>query len=233
MKMTNTSTSLRTPFGVRWTCSAFVLFSILLVASAGCGVWQDETSTTTRGVIVVNAPAAGEVRRVFVREGMSVAEGDPVVEIVVRTEAPGQAAPTPGEDPQARAAGTVRAAQSEIDSARAEVVRYEVEVARLTPLVAAGQASQGELDGARARYEVAQQRLRQAQESAQSAQTGLAVARQQSLSDKPATVPTTNVTEQVVHARATSAGTVSIVSAREGDKVTAGQPLATLRAGAR
>ena len=193
-------------------------------------MWQDEGGAT-RGVVVVNAPAAGEVRRVLVREGMSVGAGDPVVEIVVRTETPA-AAPSPGEDPQARAGRTVQAAQSEIEAARAEVVRYEVEVARLTPLVAAGQASQGELDGARSLYERAQQRLRQAQESAQTAQSGLTLARQQSRDAKPAAAAPT-VTEQVVLARASSAGTVSVLSAREGDRVTEGQPLATLRTGGR
>ena len=35
--------------------------------------------------------------------------------------------------------------------------------------------------------------------------------------------------EQVIIARATSAGTVSVISARVGDRVVSGQPLATLR----
>ena len=214
------------PDGGTWACAAFVLLFALLAAGSGCGVWQDE-SGAPEGVVVVNAPAAGEVRRVYVREGTTVGAGDPVVEIVVRTEAPA-AAPSPGEDPQARAGRGVQAAQGEIEAARAEVVRYEVEVARLTPLVAAGQASQGELDGARALYERAQQRLRQAQESAQAAQTGLTVARQQARDAKPAAALTPS--EQVVLARASSAGTVSVLSARTGDRVTAGQPLATLRA---
>jgi multidrug efflux pump subunit AcrA (membrane-fusion protein) len=41
-------------------------------------------------------------------------------------------------------------------------------------------------------------------------------------------VPTPS--EQVVYATASSAGTVSVVSVRVGARVTAGQPLATLRA---
>ncbi|MDQ3918690.1 MAG: biotin/lipoyl-binding protein, partial [Acidobacteriota bacterium] len=110
----------------------------------------------------------------------------------------------------------------------AEVVRAEVEVHRLEPLVAAGQASQGELDGARAIYERAQQRFQRAQSSAASAQTGLVAARQQQLNGTSA--PGAPV-EQTVVARATSAGRVAVVNVREGDAVTAGQPLATLRAG--
>jgi multidrug efflux pump subunit AcrA (membrane-fusion protein) len=188
-----------------------------------CGGAHDANEGT--GIIVVNAPAAGVVRRVLAREGAPVNEGEALVEIAVPVEGrPAQAAPT--EDPQARAARGVTAAQTEVEAARAEVVRTEVEVGRLTPLVSAGQATQGELDGARAQYEHAQQRLRQAQDAAQSAQTGLVIARQQPLSASAATTPA----EQIVAARATSAGTVSAISARVGDRVTLGQPLATLRA---
>ncbi|HYP54612.1 MAG TPA: hypothetical protein VEQ42_13765 [Pyrinomonadaceae bacterium] len=207
--------------------SAAFLLSCALAASSACRARTEVSSTETRGVIVVNAPAAGEVRRVFAREGLAVNEGDPLFEILVPTEQ--RAAPrAPQEDPQARAGRNVQTAQSEIEAARAEVVRYEVEVQRLAPLVAAGQASQGELDGARSLYERAQQRLRQAQESAQAAQTGLAVARQQSRNQTPVTA---TPPEQVVTARASSAGTVTVVNARVGERVTAGQPLATLRAG--
>jgi multidrug resistance efflux pump len=128
----------------------------------------------------------------------------------------------------ARAAKNIGASQNEIDAARAEVVRAEVEVNRLAPLVAAGQASQGELDGARATYDRAEQRLQHAQSAAQTAQTGLVAARQQQLNGRAApAVPS----EQTVVARATSAGRVAVVSVREGDVVTLGQPLATLRAG--
>jgi multidrug resistance efflux pump len=123
----------------------------------------------------------------------------------------------------------VTTAQSEIEAARAEVVRTQVEVQRLTPLVSAGQASQGELDGANALYNRAQQRLQRAQESAQGAQSGLIAARQQGSTSATQAVPA----ERIVAARATSAGTVSVISARVGDRVTMGQPLATLRADAR
>lgn len=180
------------------------------------------------GVVVVNAPAAGEVRRVVAREGMVVNAGAPLFEIAVRDESQKGAAPQPkAEDPFARAARNVEAAQSEIEAARGAVVRAEVEVSRLAPLVAAGEAPQGQLDGARADYERAQQRLRAAQSGAHSAQAGLVTARQQqqqqhSFPPAPA--------ERLVSASASSGGTVTALSVREGDRVRAGQPLATLRA---
>ncbi|HEX8292116.1 MAG TPA: biotin/lipoyl-binding protein, partial [Pyrinomonadaceae bacterium] len=136
--------------------------------------------------------------------------------------------PTPrGEDPLAAAGRNIASSQAEVEAARAEVVRAEVDVARLTPLVAAGQASQGELDGARALYERAQQRLSRAQGAAQGAQAGLVAARQPNRNTAQAPAPA----EQVVYATATSDGTVSAVSVRAGARVTQGQPLATLRAG--
>ncbi|MDX6271671.1 MAG: hypothetical protein QOD28_2894, partial [Acidobacteriota bacterium] len=129
--------------------------------------------------------------------------------------------------PLARAGRNIDAAQARIEAARAETVRAEVEVQRLTPLVAAGDAQQAQLDGARAEYERAQRRLQEAQGAAQDAQSGLVAARRQPQTNAPAPVAPA---EQIVAAEATSAGTVSVVSARVGDRVTAGQPLATLRA---
>ena len=165
----------------------------------------------------------------LVSEGMRVEAGTPVVEIAVPVETRGAAQPQATEDPQARARRSVGAAQGEIEAARAEVVRTEVEVQRLTPLVSSGAATQAQLDGARAEYERAQQRLQRAQSSAQEAQAGLVAARQPGRNSAP---PPTLLapSEQLVTANATSSGTVSAVSARIGQRVNAGQPLATLRA---
>lgn len=205
---------------------ALALFA--LVASSACRFGGDESDTKGGGgVVVVNAPAAGEVRRVFVSEGVSIAEGEAVIEIVVRTEVRG-VPQAQGEDPQAVARRNIGAAQSEIEAARAEVVRTEVEMQRLTPLVASGEAPQGQLDGARADYDRAQQRLQRATSAAQGAQSGLVAARQQQTRNSAPPV-TTATTEQVVLARASTGGVVSAVSARPGDRVKAGQPLATLR----
>ena len=161
---------------------------------------------------------------------MEVNEGTPLVEIAISVEPQNAPQDQPAEErPEARAARSIAAAQAEIEAARAEVVRHEVEVHRLTPLVASGAASQGQLDGARAEYERAQQRLQRAQTTADGAHVGLIIARQQSLNQ------TTRVREsapeqKLVTARASSKGTVSAISAKAGDRVAAGQPLATLRA---
>ena len=204
-----------------------VAFALVACAAASC---RSGAGDEASGIVVVNAPASGVVKRVLVNEGAMVNEGAGVVEIVVRTQPQSTQAP-PSQDPVVRAAQTLGAAQSEIEAARAEVVRAEVEVHRLEPLVAAGQSSQGELDGARATYERAQQRFQRAQTAAQSAQSGLVAARQQQLGGTKAPATSTTPPEQVVVARATTAGRVSVLNVRVGETVTAGQPLATLRAG--
>lgn len=209
---------------LRLTLVLLAILALVIVSSA-C---QSQTSSggDSRGIIIVNAPATGEVRRVFVSEGASVNEGAPIVEIAVRTETVNVPQPQ-AEDPQARAARDIRSSQAEVEAARADVVRKEVEVQRLTPLVATGDAPQAQLDGAQAEFEKAQRRLQQAQSSAQTAQTGIATARQQSQNPP---IPMQTFSEQLVTARASSAGTLSVINAKIGDRVTAGQPLATLRA---
>ncbi len=204
-----------------------LLALLTLVVSSACQSQTGSDSGDARGLIIVNAPATGEIRRVLVREGMTINEGAPVVEIAVRVE--GQSAPpAQTEDPQARAATNIRASQAEVEAARADVVRKEVEMQRLSSLVATNDAPQAQLDGARAEFEQAQRRLQQAQSKAESAQTGLATARQQP--QNPST-PVRTFSEQLVTAQASSAGTVSVINAKVGDRVTAGQPIATLRAG--
>jgi multidrug resistance efflux pump len=204
-----------------------VLALVALIFSSACQSQTSDGGVDTSGVIIVNAPATGEVRRVFVREGMPVNEGAAIVEIAVRSETAASTPQPQAEDPQARAARDIRSTQAEVEAARADVVRKEVEVQRLSTLVATGDAPQAQLDGARAEFEQAQRRLQQAQSSAQNAQTGIATARQQS-QNQPAPVQT--FSEQLITARASSAGTLSVINAKVGDRVTAGQPLATLRA---
>jgi multidrug resistance efflux pump len=209
----------------------YVLALAVFVVFATCAGCRSSggTNEAARGLIIVNAPAAGEVRRVLVREGMVVSVGTPLVEIAVRTEAPTSAPTAQAEDPVSRAGKGIGAAQANIEAARAEAVRMEVEVQRLTALVSSGDAPQAQLDGARAVYEQAQRRLQEAQSAAQTAQSGLVVARQQQTRNPNANT-TAAPAEKIVIAEASSAGTVSVVSARVGDRVTAGQPLATLRA---
>lgn len=197
-------------------------FLIALVACQACS-----RGGHNAGIVVVNAPAAGEIRRVLAREGMEVVEGQPIAEIVVYS--PGLSAPTTGAAArQARPPGTGDLIQTEIEVARTEVVRLEVEVQRLTPLVTSGQASQADLDGARALYERAQQRLQKLKAAAQQAQSRLVAAQQPSANSSIAT-PTP--AEQIVVMRASASGTVAALNARIGERVVAGQPLATIRAG--
>ena len=198
---------------------SFVLF--MLVASTACR--STDTGNSSRGIIVVNAPVSGEVRRVFVSDGIVVNEGATILEIAVRIEA-NVAPQTQSDNRQTRAARSIESAQSEVEAARAEVVRTEVEVQRLTPLAASADAPQSQLDGARADYDKAQQRLRKAQSAEQDAQASLVAARQPSGNPSPTPLP-----EQIVNVRATSDGTVTAISVQAGARVTAGQPLATLR----
>ena len=211
--------------------SAFIkllpaLALVLTLAGAACRSSGDNDEDSS-GIIVVSAPAAGEVRRVLVSEGVKVAKGAGIVEIAL-SSAPAAAPAPQGETPQQRAARTYQSANAEIDAARAEVVKHEAEVQRLTPLVAAGQASQGELDGERALYERAQQRLQRAQTAARDAQTGLVVAQQPGVNRQTTTQATPR--EQLVTANTSSAGVVTVISVRPGERVTQGQPVATLRA---
>lgn len=197
---------------------------LLFTLSVFTACQSTSVDDASRGVIVVNAPAAGEVRRILVSEGNAVNEGAVILEIAVRTE-PQSRQQSPTDDPKTRAIKNIETTQSDVEAARAEVIRTEVEVQRLTPLVTSGDAPQAQLDGARADYDKAQQRLRKAQSDASEAQAGLVAARQPSLNPSPAPP-----SEQIVPAIATSAGTVTAISVQVGARVTAGQPLATLRA---
>ena len=194
---------------------------VVLVASQGCS----RGGSSARGIIVVNAPAAGEIRRVLAREGMEVVEGQPIAEIAVYSTA--QSAATSGPDQrQAPPPTNVELIKTQIEVARRDVVHHEVEVQRLTALVAAGQASQADLDAARALYERAQQRLQSLKTAAQQAQSTLVAERQQSVNSSTATP---SPPEQIVTARASVAGIVSALNTRIGERVVAGQPLATIR----
>ena len=114
-----------------------------------------------------------------------------------------------------------------IEAARAEAVRHDAEVQRLTPLVESGQASPAQLEGERALFERAEQRLQKAQDAKRNAESGLLAARQpgQEQTSAPVSAPR----EKIVAATATSAGTVSVINTRIGERVKVGQPLATLR----
>lgn len=202
---------------------------LLLALCVGCGSSQPSDTNQQYGIVVVNAPAAGEVRRILVSEGVQVPAGAPIIEIAVKDQTPAKAANS-GESPESQAVRGVKSSQAEIEAARAEVVRHDAEVQRLTPLVAAGEASPAQLDGERALYERAQQRLQKAKESEQQAEANLRVSRQPS--SRSGAAEQAGTSEQIVVARASSAGTVAVINTRIGSQVKRDQPLATLRSAA-
>jgi multidrug resistance efflux pump len=213
---------------VVWLC----LLTLLLAAAC-----QSSTSNSVAdNIVVVNAPAAGKVKRIVVAEGVHVDRGAPLVEILVESGPVSVASPK-GPGAEARAAQSYQAADAEIEAARAEVVRHEAEVGRLTPLVNSGEASPGQLDGERALYEQAQRRLTQAQQAKRNAESALLAARQPNQSQgaevggQTSEVRTNAPTppEQIVSAVAVSPGTVAVINVRVGETVKLGQPLATIR----
>jgi len=200
---------------------------LLLLTGIACRSVKDNDNGDTSGIIVVNAPATGQVRRILTAEGVHVNQGAPIIEIVVQNNIVATT-PNPGESAEAQAVRNYKAADVEIEAARTEAVRHEAEVERLTPLVASGEASQGQLDGERALYESAQRRLQQAHDAKRNAEGGLIAARQPGLNRGNPGPPESG--GQIVSAVATSAGTMAVISARIGDKVKIGEPLATIRA---
>jgi multidrug resistance efflux pump len=198
-----------------------VLLITAVVALYGAACRGTENRDDEKSLIVINAPAAGEVRRVLVSEGSPVSEGAVIMEVAVQQAAPANR--VPAADPQTRARADLEAIRKEIAEAEADVKKGLVDVERVEQLVASGYASQSELDAARVRYQQAQRRLDELREKAQSAQDNLTFQRGRSASAPAAAPP-----EQVVQVRASASGTVRAISARAGQRVSSGQPLATI-----
>ncbi|HEY8561849.1 MAG TPA: hypothetical protein VIL74_15860 [Pyrinomonadaceae bacterium] len=195
-----------------------ILFSVITIGviffAAGCGANKDAGGANApTGLIVVNAPVAGEVRRVLVSENIAVAEGAPIVEIAVRPAATNQAN-RDGARPNAPNR------RSAVDEAQREVERTSVEISRVEQLVASKAAPQSQLDAARADFQKAQERLEQLQKRA--ATDSLPA---QPVGDRASAEPTD---EKIVQVRVPSAGGVRVISVKRGQTVTAGQPLATV-----
>jgi biotin carboxyl carrier protein len=193
-----------------------VLF--LLFLATACSSKHEVKSRST----VVNAPADGEVRRILISEGLKVQAGTPIIEILLLADKTSVSAPSPDETAERLAARNLEGLSAEVEVARAAVVRHEAEIHRLTPLVASGEASAATLDGERALYERAQQRLEKAKEAERAAQTSLSAGQR----GKQAATPTPR--EQIVTIQAPTVGTVRTISAQVGHQVTRGQPLATI-----
>jgi multidrug resistance efflux pump len=190
--------------------------SILLLAMAFICLLTTacRTSVTEQNKdVVIGSPATGIVRRVLVDEGASVEKSAPIIEIAVQ---PGQARASQTGNSNANQALAARAAETNLASAQVEANRTSAELRRIEPLVKRGLASKAELDKARAQSLDAQERLRLARESAQSAEANR--------NQPPSIAPS----EEIVTVRTPAAGTVRAFNIRVGDQVVTGQPLATL-----
>jgi len=191
---------------------SLVIFAVLMV---GCHSSADKN--TASDLVVVKATAAGTVQRVLVSEDANVNEGATLIEIAVPVESPTTNQNQAGE--QARAA--VSRTQRDISDAEAEVNRAAVEVQRVEPLVATGAAPQAQLDAARAQYQQAQERLQRVRESATQAQARAVVAAGSNTSTAAPALTIVNVS-------APTSGNVRVISVRAGQRVTAGQAIATV-----
>ncbi len=196
----------------RWLI-VLIVSACLLIAS-GCHSSDNKNAATN--LVVVKATRSGVVERVLVNEGTNVNEGATLIEIAVPV---GPSATNQNQaEQQARAA--ISRTQRDISDAEAEVNRAAVEVQRVEPLVASGAAPQAQLDAARSQYQQAQERLQRVRESAAQAETRAVAA---AGSSAPAPPPA-----QIVAVSAPASGNVRVISVRAGQRVTAGQAIATV-----
>lgn len=197
-----------------------LLLFLLVTAATACR--SSSGVEKPRGLVVVNATATGVVRRVLASEGAAVNENAVILEIAAQSETPAAQQPQ-ADDSQARAQAASAVAQREIQADEAEVQRAAVEVQRIQSLVASGAAAQAQLDAARAQYQQAQEKLQRAKETAQSAQRNLIAQQGRTQTQSPP-----KPGEQIVAVRAPSSGVVRVISVRAGQRVTEGQPIATI-----
>jgi multidrug efflux pump subunit AcrA (membrane-fusion protein) len=201
------------------------LLSLCVLVAAVSACRSSESGERPRGLVVINATATGIVRRVLASEGAAVNENAVILEIAVQPEAPVTQQPQ-ADDSQARAQAANAVAQRDIKADEAEVQRAAVEVQRITPLVASGSASQAELDAARAQYQQAQEKLQRAKDTAQSAQRNLIAQQGRAQTQQPQ-----KPSEQIISVRVPSSGVVRVISVRAGQRITEGQPIATIASG--
>lgn len=208
----------------RSTLSCYILLLALCFAVASCANKKDAQSPSTEAsanIVVLNANGGGVVRRVLVSEGVTVREGAPIIEI--EPEGLGVAAlneSDAGDEARRRAAQSQNAVRAD----EREVERTLIEVQRVESLVAQNAAPQAQLDAARALYQAAQERMQQTQRG------GQPVPRQSStqITNAVSTNSDNVATRANQYVRATLAGNVRVISVRVGQRVVAGQPVATM-----
>lgn len=201
----------------------------LCVGAASCANKKDgatQTNETAANLVVLNASTGGIVRRVFVGEGVTVREGAPIIEIELATEGAGTANANDDVDEARRRAA---ASQTIVRTDEREVERALIEVQRVESLVAQNAAPQAQLDAARAIYQAAQERLQQTQRGGQS----VAPKNYGQTPNSPSTQLENRTQSATQLVRATRAGNVRVISVRVGQRVIAGQPVATMNAALR
>jgi multidrug resistance efflux pump len=193
------------------------LLSLVIFAGLMAGCHSSANQNAATDLVVVKATRSGVVERVLVNEGTNVNEGATLIEIAV----PVESASTNQNSAEAQARVAISRTQRDISDAEAEVNRAAVEVQRVEPLVASGAAPQAQLDAARAQYQQAQERLQRVRESAAQAESRAVVA---AGSNSPAQPPA----QTIVAVSAPTSGNVRVISVRAGQRVTAGQAVATV-----
>ena len=198
---------------------SLLLTGILFISGAACHS-SSEDADTPAGLVVVNATKTGTVKRVLVREDTEVTENTALIEIAVPSNIIGSTVNLnrqTAENPMPNQSKTTADAEQQLQ-------RAAVELQRIEPLVASGGAPQAQLDAARAEYQKAQERLDQLRRNAQNPQPNPALLPSNSNFGQNAP-PLENT---VVVVRAPVAGNVRVISARIGQTVKAGEPIATI-----
>lgn len=130
----------------------------------------------------------------------------------------------PEKDLSKPSAATVQNAQKEVDAAQNEVERTSVEMHRMEALVASNSAPQAQLDAARADFQKAQEKLQASKEREKSRETQMLIEKSRGAASTAETISP----PKIVTARVPVVGTLRVLNARVGQKIKAGQILATV-----
>ena len=196
-----------------------VFLIVAVVFSAACQ--SKKTSETPENLVVVKSPADGIISKVLVSEGAAVGKDAGIVEI----ETNGETLTAPIDKTNNKSGGgNLQAIDAEVTNAENEVERTSVEVQRVESLVATNSVPPAQLDAARADFQKAQERLQNLREKKKSQETALLIER----SRGETVAPENKSDNKIVVARVWEAGILKVISARVGQKVKTGQPLATV-----
>ncbi|CAN5424788.1 hypothetical protein BH10ACI1_BH10ACI1_06380 [soil metagenome] len=201
--------------------SSVIIFVFLMTVVVFAACQSKKTVEMPENLVVVKSPSDGVISKVLVSEGMTVGKDAGIVEIEVSGEV--QSAPIDGK-PDKTADIDLEAIEFKIKNAEREVERTSVEVQRVETLVASNSAPKSHLDAARADFQKAQEKLENLGEKEKNQKTDLLIKHSRN-SSSPQSSQTTLKT---VTARVSVAGILKVLNARIGQKVKAGQTLATV-----